>query len=435
MMNNPLIRRIGATLVAVLLLVYVGYQIYLSHYSGLSTEPAMYATVSDTIDTTGFIIRNEKVISSSYSGVLNYTLDDGEKVSTGGVIAEIFPSEEDAAAKNQIARLDSEIERLTALDSPSAFTSSNPKMIGSQISKKVSSIVSAMKSGSFTGIMQQKNDLQLLLNQKQIITGVEEKEDYTAHLEKLKTERSALKASSSASIGTVTAPASGYFISSIDGFENSVSIDDVTDLKASDITALEEESATQTDSSSIGKIAMNFNWYIACVITENDLVHLDRTTNVTVEMPFATAETIPAQVVQVNRDSETGGAAIILKCTYMNSELAAARKEPIQINVSNYSGVLVNEKAIHFADVTVTKTDENGVETETVYNNIEGVYVKYGDRLRFVQIFSDATINGYAVCKTSLSSDEQEMLVTDSTIQLYDEVVVEGTDLYDGKLL
>ena len=50
-----------------------------------------------------------------------------------------------------------------------------------------------------------------------------------------------------------------------------------------------------------------------------------------------------------------------------------------------------------------------------------------------MQIFSDATINGYAICKVSLSTEEREQLVTSTTIQLYDEVIVEGTDLYDGK--
>ena len=52
-----------------------------------------------------------------------------------------------------------------------------------------------------------------------------------------------------------------------------------------------------------------------------------------------------------------------------------------------------------------------------------------------MQIFSDATINGYAICKVSLSTEEREQLVTSTTIQLYDEVIVEGTDLYDGKML
>ena len=434
-MNNPLIRKIGATAVAVLLLIYVGYQVYLSQYTGLKTEAATYSTVSESIDTTGFIIRDEEVISSSYSGVLNYTVDDGEKVAEGGAIAEIYPTEEDAAVQNRIARIDDELNRLSALETPSDSTASNPKLIGSQISKKITSILGALKSGSMSDVTDERNDLQLLLSQRQVVTGKESSGDYAAHVNELHEERIALTQSASASIGTVSSPAAGYFIRSVDGYENAVSLDGVTSLSVSDVRALEEEEPAGTDTESIGKVAKDFNWYIACILTENDLVRLDRTTKVTVEMPFATVEQIPAEVVKINRDSETGEAAVILKCTYMNSDLASARMETLRINISSYSGVLVPESAVHFADVVAHETDEDGNEVDVTYENIRGGYVKSGSRLRFVQIFSDATINGYAICKVSLSTEEREQLVTGDTIQLYDEVVVEGTDLYDGKML
>ena len=434
-MNNPLIRKIGATAVAVLLLIYVGYQVYLSQYTGLKTETATYSTVSESIDTTGFIIRDEEVIDSSYSGVLNYTVDDGEKVAEGGAIAEIYPTEEDAAVQNRIARIDDELNRLSVLESPSDSTASNPKLIGSQISKKITSILGGLKSGSMSDVTDERNDLQLLLSQRQVVTGKESSGDYAEHVNELHEERIALTQSASASVGTVSSPAAGYFIRSVDGYENAVSLDNVTSLSVSDVRALEEEETAGTETESVGKIAKDFNWYIACILTENDLVRLDRTTEVTVEMPFATVEQIPAEVVKINRDSETGEAAVILKCTYMNSDLASARKETLRINISSYSGVLVPENAVHFADVVAHETDENGNEIDVTYENIRGVYVKSGSRIRFVQVFSDATINGYAICKISLSTEEREKLVTSSTIQLYDEVVVEGTDLYDGKML
>ena len=435
-MNNPLIRKIGATAVAVLLLIYVGYQVYLSQYTGLTTETAMYSTVSESIDTTGFIVRDEEIIDSKYNGVQNYTVDDGEKIAAGGVIAEVYRTEEDAAAQNRIARIDDELARLAVLENPGEVTSSNPRLIGSQISKKITSILTDMKAGSMSLVAGEKNDLQLLLSQKQIITGAESSDDYTAHIEELKAERISLSQSASDSTGSVKSPSAGYFVRTVDGYENAVAVEDVTSLTVSDMHALvEDESGAAQDTDYIGKISKDFQWYIACIVTENDLVRLDRTTDVTVEMPFASAEEIPAEVIKINRDAETGEAVVILRCSYMNSDLAAARKEPIRLNISSYSGVLVKESAIHFCDIVVQETDANGNEVDVTYENVKGVYVKSGSRLRFVQIFSDATINGYAICKISLSASEREQLVTSSTIRLYDEVVVEGTDLYDGKML
>ena len=434
--NNTLFRRIGSIAVAVLLLIYVGYQIYVSHYNGLKTETATYADLSSSIDTTGFIIRNEELVYSRYDGVLNYTLDDGEKTAFGGTVAELYPTEDDASAHNRIARIDEELSRLSVLENPTEMTSSNPKTLGSQISKSVSTLLTDLKSGSFTTLSNDKNDLYLLMSQKQIVTGAEDSASYAAYIDNLKSERAQLSATAAASSGTVTSPASGYFIHSTDGYENAVDIDNVMDLTVSDVRALQEgEAGGTTDGTVIGKVAKEFNWYIACIVDENDLVRLDRTTNVNVEMPFATAEEIPAQVVQINKDETSGDAVVILQCSYMNTDLAAARKEPVRINLKSYSGVLVNEKAIHFADVTVTDTDADGNVTEHVEKNVKGVYIKSGSRVRFVQVFSDATIDGYAVCKLNLSSSEKEQLVTSKTIQLYDEVIVEGTDLYDGKML
>lgn len=435
-MGNSIIRRIGATIVAVLLLVYVAYQFYLARYTGVDTETAMYSTVSETIDTTAFIVRSEHLVKSGVKGVLNYTVDNGERTAAGGIIARAYPSEEDASARNRIDRIDDELTRLAVLENPGEIVTSNSKLIGGQVSDKIVSMLESMRKGSIDDVEQQKNDLQLLLSQKQIITGVESAEEYTKHLDALRAERNELLASSAAHTGIVKAPAAGYFIQSLDGYEDAVDIEYVSSLSVQDINALiNEDRAKEQNGRVLGKIAKDFKWYVVCVIDENDYVRLDRTTDITLEMPFATAEKIPAKIIDINRDLETGEAALIIECLYMNADLASTRKEPLRINISEHSGVLVNEKAIHFNDVVVSETDADGNETETVYENVKGVYIKYGSRIRFVQVFSDATVNGYAICKTTLTTAEREQLVTGRTIEMYDEVVLGGTDLYDGKII
>ena len=435
-MGNSIIRRIGATIVAVLLLVYVAYQFYLARYTGVDTETAMYSTVSETIDTTAFIVRSEHLVKSGVKGVLNYTVDNGERTAAGGIIARAYPSEEDASARNRIDRIDDELTRLAVLENPGEIVTSNSKLIGGQVSDKIVSMLESMRKGTIDDVEQQKNDLQLLLSQKQIITGVESAEEYTKHLDALRAERNELLASSAAHTGIVKAPAAGYFIQSLDGYEDAVDIEYVSSLSVQDINALiNEDRAKEQNGRVLGKIAKDFKWYVVCVIDENDYVRLDRTTDITLEMPFATAEKIPAKIIDINRDLETGEAALIIECLYMNADLASTRKEPLRINISEHSGVLVNEKAIHFNDVVVSETDADGNETETVYENVKGVYIKYGSRIRFVQVFSDATVNGYAICKTTLTTAEREQLVTGRTIEMYDEVVLGGTDLYDGKII
>lgn len=432
-MNSKKIQSIAAALLTFLLLVYVGYQIYLSNHKGIRTETAMYGSVSDTVQAQGFAIRSESVITDSFSGVLSYRVADGARVSRGGVIADIFASENDAAVRNRVDRLEREIASLQALSAPTGFFISNPSMISTQIYSAMGEIFSEVRNNNFSEISDLKENLQTVLNRKQLIIGEENTEDFQQRIAELQSERDALAASVGYSINTIVSPAAGYFISSTDGFENVVDVSKIAEITPDRVRDLLGRERGTGLGSSVGKICSDFSWYLVCVFSDNDMLRFEDITEVNLDIPFASTETIPATIIAKNRDSQTGDTAVVFECSYMDSDIASVRNEPVQINVQTYSGVLVNEKALRFCDVPYTEYDEEGNPTEKVQKNVKGVYVQSGRQLEFVQIFTEKTVNGYAICKTELSAAERDALVTDSTIQLYDNVVIEGTDLYDGK--
>ena len=112
----PLIRRIASAVVAFLILFYIGYQIWTANYQSIRFETANWATVADSFQTTGYAIRQETLITQDNTqGVVGYRLEDGEKVSQGGAVADIFSSEDAAAAVQQSEQLEAEGERLESL--------------------------------------------------------------------------------------------------------------------------------------------------------------------------------------------------------------------------------------------------------------------------------------------------------------------------------
>ena len=94
----------------------------------------------------------------------------------------------------------------------------------------------------------------------------------------------------------------------------------------------------------------------------------------------------------------------------MSSNLAQMRTAQAQIQFESYTGLRVPEKAIR------------------IQNNVQGVFVRIGDRVSFKQIYPIFVGEDFV-----LSSIDE--LDTDGSLQLFDEIIVEGTDLYDGKLL
>lgn len=432
-MNSKKIRTLGAVVLAFLVLLYVGYQAYQATHQSIRTETAMYGEVSDVLQAQGFILRNETVIDESYSGVLSYRVADGSRVSRGGVIADIFSNESDAASQRELDQLDQEIENLQSLSQTANFYVANPSMLGDQIYSALEGISQLVNENDFSGLNTQKGELQNALIRRQLITGEESAEDYSQRISQLQSQRDTLASQTGSATGSILAPEAGYFISTVDGLENVMDISQVESITVAQAEELLEQQPSSIDA--VGKICQDFNWYAVCVFDEDDMVRFEGVEDVYLDIPFASTEQIPAKVLARNSDRESGKTAVVFQCSTMDADIAAVRNEAIQVTVNTYSGVLVNERAIRFADVEYTTTDEAGNTVTQVQENVKGVYVLYGGQLEFVQVFTDQTVNGYAICRTDLTEEEQSMLVTDSTIQLYDQVVVEGTDLYDGKIV
>ena len=432
-MNSKKIRTLGAVVLAFLVLLYVGYQAYQATHQSIRTETAMYGEVSDVLQAQGFILRNETVIDESYSGVLSYRVADGSRISRGGVIADIFSNESDATSQRELDQLDQEIENLQSLSQTANFYVANPSMLGDQIYSALEGISQLVNENDFSGLNTQKGELQNALIRRQLITGEESAEDYSQRISQLQSQRDTLASQTGSATGSILAPEAGYFISTVDGLENVMDISQVESITVAQAEELLEQQPSSTDA--VGKICQDFNWYAVCVFDEDDMVRFEGVEDVYLDIPFASTEQIPAKVLARNSDGESGKTAVVFQCSTMDADIAAVRNEAIQVTVNTYSGVLVNERAIRFADVEYTTTDEAGNTVTQVQENVKGVYVLYGGQLEFVQVFTDQTVNGYAICRTDLTEEEQSMLVTDSTIQLYDQVVVEGTDLYDGKIV
>ena len=428
-MNSKKIRTLGAVVLAFLVLLYVGYQAYQATHQSIRTETAMYGEVSDVLQAQGFILRNETVIDESYSGVLSYRVADGSRVSRGGVIADIFSNESDAASQRELDQLDQEIENLQSLSQTANFYVANPSMLGDQIYSALEGISQLVNENDFSGLNTQKGELQNALIRRQLITGEESAEDYSQRISQLQSQRDTLASQTGSATGSILAPEAGYFISTVDGLENVMDISQVESITVAQAEELLEQQPSSTDA--VGKICSEFKWYFVCTVSAEDALKFAEGNAVTLRFPFAISDSVTTVVDAVNQADLESSALIVMECYEMNEELASLRTETCEISVTQYSGIRVSQKAVHFAEVTKTWEDENGEEV-TEMREVKGVYVMHGSEIVFRQIVPLYSTSYYVICDPNPNEDE---LMTDGTVQLYDEIVVEGTDLYDGKVV
>ena len=138
---------------------------------------------------------------------------------------------------------------------------------------------------------------------------------------------------------------------------------------------------------------------------------------------------LKASVTEVSIDAESGLARFVLSCEVINGDLLRLNRADAQIIVGESTGLLVPTSAIHYLKEDGTEAEEKGE------NYIPGVYVKYGNLARFCRIdpVDDAhpliTEGNYTLVLPSGTANSV------SQVRLYDEIIVSGQNLYDGKLL
>ena len=427
-MNSPLLKRIMSALVAVLLLVYLGYQVYNYHYSQVHTETAYYANTANTIQASGIAIRKESLVPGKANGVIDYVISNGGKVATGGKIAQIYANAQSAASQQQLQSLDQEIAKLQSLSTPGDTYSASPDSINKQINLKLVKMLGTVGSCSYSDLADDRESFLYLVNERQIVT--EKVTGFGARINELKVQRDALAKTNSQPIGSVTAPVAGYFINTVDGYESAFDFSKVLYLTTDEIKA--KQSAKPTASTdTVGKISADYNWYFAFVIPEDQISLFKLGNTVSIQFPFASSETVPASIAAVNHAPKATEAAVILQSNYMNSSIAAIRNETAQIQIEEYKGIRVNRKAVHFESVSKTAKDKNGKST-TVKKDVQGVYIMHGNEILFKQVFPVFSTDTYVICDPNPKTED---LMTDTTVKLSDEVVVEGTDLFNGKVV
>ena len=406
-------KRVGLILLALGVLFYVGYQVFQLLYSNIKVETVESYSVYDTLDVKAIVIRRETPVETDIGdSYLYYTLKNGSRVAKGGVIARLYEDERTANLYQRILRLDQEIAQLESIEELAKHNYTSLEAINQQINELTGSVCDASLSGKVGDLSQMHSQLLTLMNKRQVVIGTSS--GFSARLQSLQQQRDELKAQLPDQVGTVKAPASGFFIDRTDGFEKYFPPEEsaVAALTPDELEAAFNAKPVATEG--VGKIAESFTWYIACVVEDGKVSGLKAGSSLQVKLPFVTGNTIQTTVLSLNRDN-AGKIAVILKCSQMSEELASIRIQPAQLLLKEYTGLRLPDKALRFNE-----------------NNQAGAFVRMGTTVTFklVDVVYHNEKDGYCICRIPGAGEKN----ASDYVKLYDDVVVEGKNLYDGKV-
>lgn len=426
-MDKLLFRRILITAISILAVIYVAYLLISTNFKIYPTENVVQATVTDKIYTNGFIIRDETIINNNTSGVLSFSVSDSEEVSVGGEIAKVYSNESDAAAQSKANALEVQLNNLQSLQNNNTTRNIGIDTINNNINNNIVNLLSGLNNRDMFTVDKNLNNLVYSVNQRQLFTG--KIKNFDSEIAELQTQINTLRDSSGKSIDSIKTTKAGYFSSHCDGYENAVEYSNIDKLKLEDLNKLNKHNITEN---AAGKIVSSLNWYVACEVTADAATTLSLWEGpATVLFSDASTESIPAAIKRIHQESRDSNALLILECNYMDSDLIESRQEPVEIGLGTYTGLRISKRAIH--DDYVEKTIyDNSDNPKIEKKKVQGVYVLHGSEVQFKQIAIIYADDDYVLCNPD---PEEGILFNGVTVSLYDQVILEGDDLYDGKVI
>lgn len=397
---------------AVILIIFLLTTVINIAYHNLAkqykTETAIAYSTSNKSTFNGVYVRDEEVLTFGGGGVISYAVPDGGKLSKNSVVAYIYATEQDIDLKQDISKLQSELDVLVKIQNPGTTEVAQPSNLSSLIEERYLNIAYNKELGNMNKVQSGKSDLLVLLSTMQIVTDPES--SFQGRIDELKSQIADLEKQVSNPISTIGVDKPAYFISYIDGYENTLSTSNMYNLTVDDINNINDEVENLDTTNVVGKLIDDYKWYMVGVIDNSkNTFKVGDTVNLKLE---SSAINTTGKITQI-KDTENANESIVyILCNQMTKDVVQHRVETVEMSVENYEGIRVPKEALRFVDIT--ETDENGREKT---NSYEGVYIKVGEKYQFKKIDVIYRADDYVISKASAD---------DEYLSLYDDIILES---------
>ena len=399
--------RIFAVIFGVLMLVYLAYQFYMIAYPSYRTEIAIAVTVRDSVDVNGIVVRDETVVENS-TGIVNFLVNDGDKVALGAAVAEVYASADTARNNLRLSLLQSELETLQTASELNRTSGANIDSISGRVHDTLAALGGSVAQEEYRNLYALRTELITLLGSFSVSAG--RTMDYSGRLASLNAQIAACQSAGTAADSVVYAPVEGFFISTTDGFETRIDNEMLGAVSAEELRAIiaeAEQSATIDTTHS--KIVSDYKWNYAAVVSARQAQSFKVGGTYYADFNYALVKNLPMTVTRVTEPDGTGNCLVVLECNRLNASITSLRAQKATINFTQYEGLLISRSALRLKD------------------GQEGVYIKYGSTVEFRAIDKVYETDEFIISRAD-PGDE-------ALLALYDEVVVEGKDIYEGKEL
>ena len=372
--------------------------------SGVTTE-------SDSVSGTGYIFRDETLLAAEKAGAVDYFVKDGEKVSIGQELANVYgvkSTSDGILAKRMLFLADKQISLLekSVISSAEATDLATLRKEAGDTYYKILNLISERDTSE---LAVQSEKMMVTMNKMNVLT--DGKSTVSASLDALKAQRESYL------VGEhfpQYSQSSGYFYYTPDGFESKFNLAALEDMTANEFYSLihyYENTDVKIDNSVFGKIANTTVWNFVIPLSQKKAASLEdgkeyrltfkENNNTTLTM------TLSGRIEANSREESI----LIFECNLLPENFSLQRCQNAYIELSSIDGIYVPHSAMAKVD------------------GIRGVYVLRGSVVHFRKV--DIIYNGADYCLVAENGEAEgnyEYLGTN------EKIIINGKNLFDGRI-
>ena len=392
-------------LTVVLLLVFFVIQWYLINRNKIETVKANEGYINDSIISTGIVCRDEIIMDVNSDGYFYYNVENGVRVSSGMLVGEVYTSQKDIDLIYRSKSIESQISKLKEAENFMSSVNVDISITRRELSNSMAKFAQDMSSGNFADVYNEMIDMSLYLNK--INAAMNREGDISSTIEELENINQNVKSQITSPVESVYSPSSGYFVNSADGYEDIADTETICSMTSAEGKEMLAGTSTSQIGDVYGKIITNYKWDMCTYVSHEQAEKLYEGQNVKLSVDM---ESNYYHNVKVEKLIDKGDTVlVVLKSSTMSKDIVKERITDCEILFNQYRGIKVPVEALRFV------------------NGEQGVYVKFSKLVKFKKVkpvYQDAN---YAILP--IATDEENQ------VELYDNIIVKGVNLYDGKYL
>lgn len=423
MRQGTVLNKLVMLVLAAAVVVYLAVRAWDSFTNPLTTVFSYRYAVSDTVEATGFLVRQETVIPST-GGTVERLPNEGERVARGETVAILYQSAAALDRRQAIQRLELELEQLRySLRRDGAAQDS--AQLSEQVLETMVALRAAVASGSLTDLEDQAMNLRSLVYQREYTYGeAGSTETLEAAIQAREADLAALSGQSAADTTRVTAAQAGIFSGVVDGYETLLTPELLPTLTSSDLDVLVRQGA-QSDDSAVGKLITDATWYFACALPEQDAARVYEGLRIPVRFSRDWSGEVEMTVESMG-EPENGRVPVVFSTNRFLSDTTLLRRQTVELIFDTVEGIRIPKRAVR-----VEPRTEIDPETEAaITRQVTGVYAVVGAQAEFKPVTVLLEEEDYCLVRAEPPADAERKI-----LRAGDEIIISARDLFDGKVV